>query len=564
MSDLLYPANGILATVLLFYTAWKIRPVSPGFAMAWFFLAMGCLVEVLGDIIWAMLEVFLRIQPYISLSDIFYIIFYPLVIVGVMLLPHRQTSRRERLTNGLDLSIVFLAAGLLYWNFLIGPLAVTKSIDWLSLLISVAYPILDLVLFAALMLMIYRKQNMLSVPAQALLIASISIKIVLDTFFCSQLVSGTYVSGTILDLSAQIAFITFGLAGLIQLQSSAKAASKNNIRGESAARSRMDSWLAFLPYAWLAATYGFLIYAQNNRLPMSPEKIEVVIGMMLALILTRQVISIMERAQMTEQLRKELAERLQAQGLLNRYNNELEERVHQRTLDLTETNQMLTREVEERWRAENLLESSLQEKNLLLKEIHHRVKNNLQVISSMLMLQASQVNDLAVMDALTDSQNRVQSMALIHEKLYQSANLANVDFAGYIESLVSFLNRSYISAQKQINLCVQAEPISLNIDLAIPCGLIVNELVSNSLKHAFPNGNGGEVVVQLQAKQDGPVELVVSDNGVGIPEGVDIRNSPSLGLQLVNALVGQMDGDMQFDSSQGTRFSITFLNSQPG
>ena len=197
----------------------------------------------------------------------------------------------------------------------------------------------------------------------------------------------------------------------------------------------------------------------------------------------------------------------------------------------------------------------------MLKEIHHRVKNNLQVISSMLRLQTSQTKDPAVTAILADSQNRVQSMALIHEKLYQSANLADIDFAGYLDSLISYLNRSYNSAQKEVALRLQMEPVSLNIDTAMPCGLIVNELVSNALKHAFPNGKGGEITVQLKSKEKDLIELVVSDNGVGIPEGIAIENSPSLGLQLVNALVQQLNGKLQYDPSQGTRFTISFSNS---
>jgi len=563
VTDLVFPVNGLVATAFLFYTAWKIRPASPRFALAWFFLALGCLVFSLGNIIWSVLEVFRHVQPSASVADVFYLLFYPLVIVGLLLIPHERFSRKERLTTWLDLSIVFLAAGLLYWNFLIGPIAFAQSVDWLSFLISLVYPILDLVLFATLMLLIYRKQNMLCVQAQALLIASISIQIVYDTVYSMQSMAGTYVSGSIVDFVGQVGLATFGLAGVIQVQSMVNAASGIKPIREPAARGGMVSWLAFFPYAWLAAAYGLLLYAQYTQLPMSPQAIAVVIGVMIALVLTRQVISISERIQISEQLRVELTERQRAQELLNKYNDELEQRVRQRTTDLTEANMQLTSEVEERRRAEVLLETSLHEKEVLLKEIHHRVKNNLQVISSMLRLQSNQVKDQAVTIALMDSQNRVQSMALIHEKLYQSVNLAKIDFAGYIESLVSYLNRSYNSAQKEVTLRVQAEPVSMNIDLAMPCGLIINELVSNALKHAFPNGNGGLVVVQLKERENSQVDLVVSDNGVGIPSGVDIRNSPSLGLQMVNALVGQLGGDLQFDPTQGTSFKITFSNSQP-
>ena len=563
MTDLFYPVIGLIATAVLFYTFWKIRPVSPRFASAWFFLALGCLSWALGDVFWAVLEVILHEEPFPSIADVFYLLYYPLVIVGFLLIPHEHGGRKELITTGLDLSIVFLAAGMLYWNFLIGPVAVFEGVDFLTFLISVSYPIFDLVLFAALMLLIYRKQSVMSFGAQFFLIASVVIQIVFDTVYGLQSIAETYVGGTFIDLSWQMGKAAFGLAGVFQLQSMADGGWRNSPKKEPVVHRKIDSWLSFFPYLWLAAAYGLLVYAQYTLLPMTYQSITVVIGVMIALVLTRQLVSIFEITRISERLKLELVERQRAQELLNKYKDELEQRVRQRTADLTEANRQLTGEIEERRRAEKLLESSLHEKEVLLKEIHHRVKNNLQVIQSMLKLQANQVKDPAVMVALKDSQNRVQSMALIHEKLYQSVNLANIDFAEYIQSLISFLNRSYNSSQKQVNLRVQAEPLSLYIDMAVPCGLIVNELVSNALKHAFPDGNGGEVAIQLKAEENGRVELVVSDNGVGIPEGVDIWNSPSLGLQLVNALVNQLDGDLQFDSSQGTRFTISFSNSQP-
>jgi two-component sensor histidine kinase len=558
LTDLITPLVGLIATGFLFYTTWKIRPVSPGFARAWLFLALGCLAWALADVIWAVLEVFLHVEPFPSLADFFYLLYYPLVIVGFLVIPHVKRSLKERHIMGLDLSIVFLAAGLLYWNFLIGPLTVFEEVDWLSFLISLAYPIFDLVLFAALMLLIYRRQKLLSLPAQLWLMASIGIQIFADTIYGMQSIAGTYVSGTILDISWQVGFAAFGLAGIYQLQSMVEAPGKREPETIPLFRIGLKSWLGFLPYLWLAAAYGLLIYSQYYVLPMSPRTIAEVIGVMIALVLIRQITSILDITKISEQLNVELTERRRVQELLNKSNEELEQRVSQRTVELMESNRQLMEEVAERQQAESRLESSLHEKEVLLKEVHHRVKNNLQVISSMLKLQARHINDPAVMTALTDSQNRVQTMALIHEKLYQSVNLADIDFAGYLDNLLSYLNRSYNSAQKQVSLRLQTEAVFLNIDQAIPCGLIVNELFSNALKYAFPNGNGGEIAVHLKADEDERVVLVVADNGVGIPAEIAIQNSSSLGLKLVNALVEQLDGEMQYDATQGTRFTISF------
>jgi two-component sensor histidine kinase len=158
----------------------------------------------------------------------------------------------------------------------------------------------------------------------------------------------------------------------------------------------------------------------------------------------------------------------------------------------------------------------------LLKEVHHRVKNNLQVISSLLNLQASQIPDPGTKDILRESQNRVRTMALIHEKLYQSSDLAQVDFASYLRGLANFLLQSYRGRSENVSIQVDAENIMLDIDTAIPCGLIANELISNSLKYAFPGNQRGCVTLTCQHVNNDHFELTVSDDGVGLPEGFDI------------------------------------------
>jgi two-component sensor histidine kinase/PAS domain-containing protein len=223
--------------------------------------------------------------------------------------------------------------------------------------------------------------------------------------------------------------------------------------------------------------------------------------------------------------------------------------------DLKRFNEALKSEVAEKARAQEALTTSLHEKEVLLKEIHHRVKNNLQVISSLLSLQtANRDNDPTA--ALRESQDRIRSMALIHEKLYRSDDVASIDFREYVEGLTAGLFRSYFPGPG-VRIIVEVEDVSLDIDLAIPCGLIVNELVSNSLKYAFRDGRSGEVRIGL-VREDRKYTLTVSDDGPGLPPGVDFRDTPSLGLQLVNMLVGQLEGNIEMDCSRGTRFKITF------
>ncbi|HEV3256913.1 MAG TPA: histidine kinase dimerization/phosphoacceptor domain -containing protein [Gemmataceae bacterium] len=218
----------------------------------------------------------------------------------------------------------------------------------------------------------------------------------------------------------------------------------------------------------------------------------------------------------------------------------------------------VSRDITERKQAEERIRASLREKELLLKEIHHRVKNNLQVISSLLSLQSGFVTDAKALEVLKESQNRVKSMALVHERLYQSKDLSNINFAEYVHSLVSGLFHSYAVNFRRISLKVTGDDVVLGIDTAIPCGLLIHELVSNALKHAFPAGRGGEIAIDLRCDQSEQLALVVRDNGIGFPKDIDVHTADSLGLQLVNTLTAQLDGTLELCGGAGTAFTITF------
>jgi PAS domain S-box-containing protein len=216
------------------------------------------------------------------------------------------------------------------------------------------------------------------------------------------------------------------------------------------------------------------------------------------------------------------------------------------------------RDITERKKAEEKINASLKEKEILLREIHHRVKNNLQVISSLLSLQSNALTDDTMREVFNESQNRIKSMALVHENLYQSENLASIDFREYIEALTSGLFQSYGGDADKITFSILMDDISLGIDTAIPCGLIINELVANSLKHAFPHGKKGEIKIELHSVDD-TLELIVSDNGRGIPGDIDFKKTESLGLKLVTVLAeDQLDGEITLDMEEGTTFHITW------
>ncbi len=248
----------------------------------------------------------------------------------------------------------------------------------------------------------------------------------------------------------------------------------------------------------------------------------------------------------------------QSEELQQTYNI-LEDRVKGRTLELLKSNALLREEIEKRIRAEIEIKKSLQEKEILLKEVQHRVKNNLQVISSMLDLQTDYVKDSGVLKLFVEAQKRVKSMALVHERMYQSEVLTDLDFTQYIENLGNYIFKIYGVNTKRISMKIDINEANIDFNRAIQLGLIVNELISNSLKHAFPDDLEGQVNVRLDS-EDKYFILTTSDNGVGLPKKFRLRQTKSLGLQLVQALTNQLKGSIKIDRRKGTRFRIKFPN----
>lgn len=208
-------------------------------------------------------------------------------------------------------------------------------------------------------------------------------------------------------------------------------------------------------------------------------------------------------------------------------------------------------------RDEAMLRKASEEKDVLLREIHHRVKNNMQVISSILNLQSRHIEDERLRAMFEESKERIQSIALIHEKLYQSTDLAGINFGEYLSSLATHLSTAYGVNREKIKVEIDAEDILLDIATAMPCALIVNELVSNSFKYAFPGDREGEIYIELRQREDNEMELMVRDNGKGFPEQ-DFHNQRRMGFQLVHTLVAQLGGNIEVDTDGGTTFRIVF------
>lgn len=219
---------------------------------------------------------------------------------------------------------------------------------------------------------------------------------------------------------------------------------------------------------------------------------------------------------------------------------------------------VIQQDITGRKQAEETITASLKEKEVLLQEIHHRVKNNLGIVSSLLQMQLRRIQDNEAANILRDSQNRIASIALVHEKLYRSQDLAKINFAQYISDLTAHLFASYNMRPHQIQLTIQVDEVCLNVETAIPCGLIINEVISNALKYAFPNDQRGEIQVRLYQEGETMTTLLVRDNGRGLPPDFELKTARTLGMTLVQGLVQQLRGTIAINRQQGTEFKVCF------
>jgi PAS domain S-box-containing protein len=223
--------------------------------------------------------------------------------------------------------------------------------------------------------------------------------------------------------------------------------------------------------------------------------------------------------------------------------------------------QGIFRDVTDRKRIEEQLKTSLREKEILLRELHHRTKNNMQVISSLLNIQSAFINNEQVSKIFRETQSRIRAISLVHEKLYQSEDLSNINLYDYIKDLSNTLLSGYHMDSEQISLEFDADSVLISIDTAISCGLITNEIITNSLKYAFGDNGTGSIRVVIRTKEDSNIELRISDNGIGLPDGFDFDNSKTLGLKLVKKLAeNQLRGTIDVIAGKGTEFIIKFKN----
>jgi len=627
----------LLVVLTLVYATLRSANYGKRVQIAWLFITLAFSFYTVGDMIWAVLELGIHQRPFPSVADVFYLIFYPLFAIGIYYLTKFSFTKSEKLKIFLDMGIIVITVGLIFWTFIIIPTLSSQQNSFANI-ISVIYIIGDFLLFFVLLIRIYSKFDEYFVTV-LFLSMGVLVMIITDIIYAFQTLQGTYLSGGLLDTGWIISFVFVGLAAFLQATEE-----KLDLKRYS----KLTNWIqkhnpiSYLPYIWVLIAFILLIWANNNQFVSNYVTIEIAVGLIVFLVIVRQFITLNENKNLLSLAEKEIESRKIAENLaheneiyykaifentgtaiiiidpdmtISRVNSEVEiltgyskeeiegckkwtdfaveeelDRMkgyyqlrndpdkHPReyetkgrdkngnikdllvtvvTIPGTEKQLASIIDITKRKNAEDLIRSSLNEKNILLQEIHHRVKNNMQIISSLLNLQTKYVNDEEAVNILKESQNRVRSMAIIHEKLYQSKDLSQINFVDYIQSLVSNLFYSYNAKKTNIKPIFEVENLSLNIDTAVPCGLIISELVSNSLKYAFPNGMSGEILVSLKCI-DNKYQLIIKDNGVGMPAEIDLNNLDTLGLLLVSNLTEQLDGEITINRENGTEFIIRF------
>jgi two-component system, sensor histidine kinase PdtaS len=647
--DLAAPIIEFLVIIVLFHAAKQASDQGRRVQIAWSLILAAFLSYIIGDIIWAVLELVLNENLFPSVADIFYLSLYPLFALGIYFLPRKSLNRSEEFKIILEMGIVIATVGLIYWVFLLNP-TISNNENFFYSIISAIYIIGDFILFSVLIRLFYSRYEKEFYGPLIFLSLGVMVLIFTDSTYYLQTLQGTYVSGGLLDLGWILSFLLVGLAAFLQASKE-----KHDFKYYLKLRTLINRYnlASYLPLIWVMIAFVILTWANWITSGSNLVQIEIGLGIIIFLSLIRQAIIIKENENLYTGAKDEIKHRkkiennlkeseqrllyiinflpdatfaIDNQGKIIAWNRAVEEVTGIKTEDMigkgnyeysipwygerrpllidmvTETPEEINahyptatkqgdtvqaelditlnenektfwvkivplydsegnitgaietlRDTTEKNLAEKSLERSLLEKELLLKEVHHRVKNNMQIISSLLNLESANVYDKRDAELFFTLQNRVKSMALIHNNLYSSDDISSIKVKAYINSLSSQIFATSASSSN-INLVTDIDDITLNMETAIPLGLIINELVTNSFKYAFPQDKG---TIQIQLKQvDGELELIIADDGIGIPK--DKNQKATLGLQLVDGLVMQLDGNITREGANGTKYAIKF------
>ena len=629
--DIAGPLIELLVGFCLFYAARLSGVHGRKVQNFWLIIGVALLCYGIGDVIWAIMELVLHQQLFPSFASIFYFLFYFLFVLGILYLPGETLSKNKKIKMILDTSVIFITAGIIFGIFFLSYINSSYGLNK----VSIAYAVVDLVLFLALLRILFNNFKGFYRTPLLLLGMGIFSQIVTDNIYSFQVIQGIAVSGGFLNAGWILAILFIYIAAAFEV---------DLLMGNKKCM-EIELWIynlnfpPYLPLLTVLITYVLVILMNNNKISISGLYIEAAVGIIILLAVFRQGIILNENENLYAAAKKEIESRKRSEEALklaNIYNRSLIEvnldplvtiGLDGKITDVNSSTEAVTgysrheligtdfssyftehdkaqegykkafqngsirnypleiqnkngkfipvlynattykdesgrvigvfaaaRDINELKKAEDKLKSSLNEKELLLKEVHHRVKNNMQIISSLLSLQSKYINDDLTIQVLKESEVRIKAMALVHESIYLSDNLSSIPFQSYVQRLVMDIIVHYDA--QWITPKFNIEDIIFNIETAIPCGLIVTELVTNSLKYAFLKDEG-VISVEFTREMD-KLKLTVSDNGRGLPEHLLHEKSNSLGLLLVEMLVNQLEGELKIDNRNGTTFTIIF------
>jgi PAS domain S-box-containing protein len=609
--------------------------------LAWAILTVAVITSVVGNVLWGIL-VLTNQNPSNTLADIFYLMFFPIFLIGVLILPSSYSTRRQKFKRYFDIIIILFSISLALWIFLIVPAFQHYNGDFTALIFDLMYIFGGFLLVLAMLdLLFNRIYRDMYVPF-LIILGGVLVLIATECVYVYQTIHGTYVLSSPTDLGWLIGYLILGIAGISQYTH--QKIDSDNFIVDYISGKKTYTLTPYLALGGISAAYISLIWAYNT-FNSDLVFLEFGIGILIFLVISRQFLSINEnkylyrKAQEEIILRKEISKSLRdsesayrtifentgtATVIINDRNlitlantefeklsgyskdeiegkmvwtefvilDDLERMIKHNNLRITDNgsdpknyefrlsnklgviknifvvavimpgsnNSLISLlDVTKRRNAEAEIKKSLKEKETLLKEIHHRVKNNLTVISSLLNLQSHYIKDKDDLIMFKESQSRAKSMALIHQKIYSSEDLKRINFGDYIRTLSNEIFHSYVHDSNIVKLNLDVEDVMLDTDISIPLGLILNELLTNSLKYAFPPDaiDNGNIYVSLLKNVYG-YTLSVVDDGIGFPEDIDLESTDSLGLQLINTLTNQIEGKIYLDQGNGTSFKIEF------
>ena len=620
------PIASFLLLALMVYATWWTYKNNEKVLKTWMLVTAGLFLYFMANFLYFLLRDYLGLISLPSLVDTLYIVAYPLLMLGILTL--MEKPYRLKLKSFLDSIIVSVSVMFIIWFPLIWPVIEPSQPDTVTMIFSLSYLFLDLLLLLVTQVVLFSEKKKISTISLFLVSLGIFSQVVGDMVFAYQVVIPNLLYLWLANTFYTLTIILIALAVLSYINN-VEMDIKNKLSFYSAL-SPYNDWISYLPLILVLFTYSLLIITTPDAALIWG------VGIIVVLVILRQVIFLndLKRAQITLKRNKEVISKRKeqldfitsnmldiisesdangvlkyvspsTQQLLGYHPQELvghslyelihpddREKVRQAikkssnaTEELRVESRLKTaegkyiwiettgkpvvdengfrgfiysgRDITEQKKSAEYIKKSLEEKEALLREIHHRVNNNLQVISSLLSLQSDNVRDPRDHELFVESQNRVRSMAMIHEKLYQSDKFNSINFRDYLKTLINRLIYDYSQDLGHIDLELDIENVELNIETSVPCGLIINELVSNSLKHAFPQGRNGKIIVKFHKIKDKYV-LMVGDNGIGPLEKSVLESSKKLGFNLVKSLIKQLDASLEILESEGTLYRITF------